>query len=145
MPAFNPVTVPLGGAEPLLGSWIRILLSGARERAVWWGARGRPIWLVESVSDADLERVHDPLMSPLVWDLGHIAAFEDLWVSGRGTGMRPLRPDLMEVYDATETPRAHRGDLPYLRRGDALDFMERVRERALLVLDGMDLAPGLGD
>jgi hypothetical protein len=72
----NPVTLPLGGAEPLLGSWIRILLSEARERT---------LWLVDSVSDEDLERVHDPLMSPLVWDLGHIAAFEDLWVSGRGS------------------------------------------------------------
>jgi iron(II)-dependent oxidoreductase len=128
--------VPLGGAEPLLGEWIRILLSDARERT---------LWLVESLSDADLERVHDPLMSPLVWDLGHIAAFEDLWVSGRGTGMAPLRPDLMEVYDATETPRAHRGDLPYLRCAGALEYMERVRERALRVLDGMDLSPGLGD
>jgi iron(II)-dependent oxidoreductase len=128
--------VPLGGAEPLVGEWIRILLSDARERTHW---------LVEAVSDADLERVHDPLMSPLVWDLGHIAAFEDLWVSGRGTGMEPLRPDLMEVYDATETPRAHRGDLPYLRYGAALEYMERVRERALLVLDRMDLSPGLGD
>jgi gamma-glutamyl hercynylcysteine S-oxide synthase len=128
--------VPLGGAEPLLEEWIRILLSDARERT---------LWLVESVSDADLERVHDPLMSPLVWDLGHIAAFEDLWVSGRGTGMRPLRPDLMEVYDATETPRAGRGDLPYLGRPDALEYMEQVRERALHVLDAMDLSPGLGD
>jgi iron(II)-dependent oxidoreductase len=136
MPAFNPVTVPLGGAEPLLGSWIRILLSEARERT---------LWLVQSVNDDDLERVHDPLMSPLVWDLGHIAAFEDLWISGRGTGMAPLRPDLMEVYDATETPRASRGDLPYLRHGGALDYMEAVRERALRVLDGMDLSPGLGD
>ena len=136
MPAFNPVTVPLGGAEPLLDSWIRILLSEARERT---------LWLVESVSDEDLERVHDPLMSPLVWDLGHIAAFEDLWVSGRGTGMAPLRPDLMEVYDATETPRAHRGDLPYLRRADALAYMDAVRDRALRVLGRMDLSTGLGD
>jgi iron(II)-dependent oxidoreductase len=134
--SFNPVTVPLGGAEPLLGEWIRILLSDARERTDW---------LVESLSDADLEHVHDPLMSPLVWDLGHIAAFEDLWVAGRGTGMEPLRPDLMEVYDATETPRAHRGELPFLPRAEALDYMERVRERALSVLDRMDLTPGLGD
>ena len=130
------VTLPLGGVDRLLRSWIRILLSDARERT---------LWLVESVTDADLERVHDPLMSPLVWDLGHIAAFEDLWASGRGTGTRPLRPDLMEVYDATENPRADRGTLPYLRRREALDYMERVRERSLSVLDGMDLSSGLGD
>src|SRR4051794_1572954 len=136
MPAFNPVTVPLGGAEPLLREWIRVLLADARERTHW---------LVETIEEAARERVPDPLKSPLVWDLGHIAAFEDLWVSGRGTGMAPLRPDLMEVYDATEPPRAHRGDLPYLRRAEALEFMEQVRERALRVLDRMDLSPGLGD
>jgi iron(II)-dependent oxidoreductase len=84
-------------------------------------------------------------MSPLVWDLGHIAAFEDLWVSGRGTGMAPLRPGLMEVYDATETPRAGRGNLPYLRRPGALEYLAQVRERALRVLDQMDLSTGLGD
>src|SRR3954469_10753365 len=136
MPAFDPVTAPLGGAEPLLDSWIRILLSETRERTMW---------LVEPVSDEDLERVHDALMSPLVWDLGHIAAFEDLWVSGRGTGMSPLRPDLMEVYDATETPRSGRGDLPYLRFAEALEYMQAVRDRALRVLDHMDLSPGLGN
>src|SRR3954454_18430401 len=113
----NPVTVPLGGAEPLLGSWIRILLSETRERTRW---------LVESVSDEDLERVHDPLMSPLVWDLGHIAAFEDLWVSGRGSGMAPLRPHLREACAATETPRAGRAPLPYLRRAEALEYMHAV-------------------
>ena len=37
------------------------------------------------MSDENLDRVHDPLMSPLVWDLGHIAAFEDLWI-GRELG-----------------------------------------------------------
>ena len=50
-------------------------------------ARERTFALVASISDCDLERVHSQLMSPLVWDLGHIAAFEDLWISGRGTGM----------------------------------------------------------
>jgi len=81
-----------------------------------------------------MDRVHDPLMSPLVWDLGHIAAFEDLWV-GRQTGTGPLRPELSVVYDATETPRAERGRLPYLRRVDALAFMEQVRERTLASRD----------
>lgn len=112
-------TTPLGG----VGS----LLTEARERT---------LALVEPVSDADLDRQHDPLMSPLVWDLGHIAAFEDLWVC-RETGSRMLRPDLAEVYDATETPRPKRGDLPYLRRNEAVAFMEQVRERALASLDSV--------
>jgi gamma-glutamyl hercynylcysteine S-oxide synthase len=98
-------------------------------------ARRRTLALVENVSDEDLDRVHDPLMSPLVWDLGHIAAFEDLWLAQRTGGMEPLHPDLAIVYDATETPRADRGDLPYLRRREALEFMAETRERSLEVLD----------
>ncbi len=107
---------PLGGVEPLLEE-----------------ARERTLLLVNGVSDEDLDRVHDPLMSPLVWDLGHIAAYEDLWIA-RDTGSELLRPDLAELYDAFETPRGERGELAYLRRDDALAFMETVRERSLSVL-----------
>ena len=95
-------------------------------------ARARTRWLVEPVCEEEMDRVHTPLLSPLTWDLGHIAAFEDLWLC-RSLG--PLRPELMEVYDATETPRARRGDLPYLRCRHAVAYLDAVRERALGVLD----------
>jgi iron(II)-dependent oxidoreductase len=102
-------------------------------------ARGQTLALVGEVSDDDLERVHSPLMSPLVWDLGHIATFEDLWLAHRGGGLPLLRPDLLEVYDAFETPRSGRGDLPYLRRAAAEQYMVAVRERVLgLGLDDGD-------
>ena len=110
----------------ILSSDVRELLAEARRRT---------LALVESVSDDDLDRVHDPLMSPLVWDLGHIAAFEDLWLAQRTGGLAPLRPDLAQVYDAAETPRADRGDLPYLRRSEALEFMAETRARSFEVLD----------
>src|SRR5258707_1119842 len=88
----------------------------ARALAGDLAAAGGATWaLVEPVSVEDLERVHSPLMSPLVWDLGHIAAFEDLWLVHRWAGEPMLRGDLAEVYDAFETPRAGRGELPYLR------------------------------
>jgi iron(II)-dependent oxidoreductase len=122
-------STPLGGVESLPKDAIPELLSDARERTMR---------LVEPVADADMDRVHDKLMSPLVWDLGHIAAFEDLWLCRRVGGLDLLRDDLAEVYDAAETPRARRGDLPYLRRGEAIDYMDAVRERSLAVLDRMD-------
>ncbi len=98
--------------------------------------RTRTLGLVAHLDDDALERVHSSLMSPLVWDLGHIAAFEDLWLAHRGAGLPLLRPDLAEVYDAFETPRAQRGELPYLRRDEALAYLDAVRERML------DLAAG---
>ncbi len=38
-------------------------------------ARERTLNLVAPLSDADVETAHSALMSPLVWDLGHIAAY----------------------------------------------------------------------
>jgi gamma-glutamyl hercynylcysteine S-oxide synthase len=105
--------------------------------------RARTLTLVGHLDDASLERVHSPLMSPLVWDLGHIAAFEDLWLVHRFAGLPLLRPDLAQVYDAFETPRAERGSLPYLRRAEALDYLAAVRERTRAVVDERGVGDGL--
>ncbi len=105
-------------------------------------ARERTLALVASVSDADLERVHSTLMSPLVWDLGHIAAFEDLWLVHRYGGRPLLHPELVDVYDAMETPRADRGELPFLGPRAARDYLERVRERTLEVIEERGVGDG---
>ncbi len=98
-------------------------------------ARERTCAIVAGVTDADLERVHSTLMSPLVWDLGHIAAFEDLWLAHRFGGLPLLRDELADVYDAFETPRAGRGELPFLRAGGAREYMAETRERSLAVIE----------
>jgi gamma-glutamyl hercynylcysteine S-oxide synthase len=100
-------------------------------------AQGREttLSLVAGVTEDDLERVHSPLMSPLVWDLGHIATFEDLWLCHRHGGEDLRRPELVSVYDAFETPRAGRGDLEYLPRDEAYAYLAAVRERALEIVE----------
>jgi len=127
--------MPPGGADPLADQYRAALAEG----------RERTLWLVEAVSEHDLSRQHDRLMSPLVWDLGHIAAFEDLWLCQGVGGLNPLRPELADVYDAAETPRAVRGDTRHLAHREVQDFLQDVRARALQVLDSTDLyAEGRG-
>ncbi|HTP22711.1 MAG TPA: ergothioneine biosynthesis protein EgtB [Solirubrobacteraceae bacterium] len=105
-------------------------------------ARRRTFALIASVSDDDLERVHSPLMSPLAWDLAHIAAYEDLWLVNR-YGERPLlRDDLAAMYDAFETPRAVRGDLPLLGPAQAREYLDEVRSRTLEVIDERGIGDG---
>jgi iron(II)-dependent oxidoreductase len=103
-------------------------------------ARERTLGLVDSISDQDLMKVHSPLMSPLAWDLGHIAAFEDLWLVHRGGGEPMLRANLAETYDAFETPRAERGELDFLDPDGARDYLAAVRTRSLELAEGR--APG---
>ena len=94
-------------------------------------ARDRTLGLVEHLAPDELERVFTPILSPLAWDLGHIAAYEDLWLNHRSAGLPLLRPDLAELYDAFETPRASRGEARFLRGAELLAYLEEVRARAL--------------
>jgi iron(II)-dependent oxidoreductase len=92
-------------------------------------ARESTLALIAHLSAEELQRVHSPIMSPLVWDLGHIAAYEDLWLSHRHGGEELLRPDLASLYDAFETPRAIRGEIEALDPEQAREYMAAVRER----------------
>src|SRR5215207_8516134 len=103
--------------------------------------RDRTLLLVEQISDDTLNAVHSPLMSPIVWDLGHIATFEDLWLAQATFGLPMLREALGQVYDPNAAPRSERGDLPFLRSEDAFRYMGEVRARTLELLDGADLSP----
>ncbi|MDX6699140.1 MAG: gamma-glutamyl hercynylcysteine S-oxide synthase [Solirubrobacteraceae bacterium] len=106
-------------------------------------ARERTLALVAAIPDDELERVHSTLMSPLVWDLGHIAAFEDLWLVHRFGGDPMVRRDLAEVYDAFETPRFARGDLPFLRAPEARAYLEEVRARARAATERLGAGDGV--
>src|ERR1700760_4756992 len=93
-------------------------------------ARRHTLALVAHLDDEQLERVHSAIMSPLVWDLGHIAAYEDLWLAHRLGERSLLRPELAALYDAFETPRAIRGDIETLGPADARGYMDVVCARS---------------
>ena len=123
-----------GGSRP--ASDRKAELAGRLEEA-----RVHTLNLIEPLTDEQLNRVYDPILSPLIWDLGHIANFEELWLVRRIGGREPLRGDLGELYDAIEQPRKIRGELPILKAGEVRPYMEQVRERTLEVLDGIELDP----
>lgn len=95
------------------------------------GVRARTHSLIAHLDRDALEQVHSPLMSPLAWDLAHIAAYEDLWLSHRHAREPLLRPDLAEVYDAFETPRSARGEVELLDAPASISYMAEVRERVI--------------
>jgi iron(II)-dependent oxidoreductase len=97
--------------------------------------RDRTLSLVADLPDDVVHQPLDPIMSPLVWDLAHIAAYEDLWAVHRLGGEPLLHEELAATYDAFETPRAVRADIELLDRPAALGYLEQVRDRTLGVLD----------
>jgi iron(II)-dependent oxidoreductase len=108
-------------------------------------ARARTIALIHPVGDELLNRVYSELLSPLAWDLGHIANFEELWLVQTVGGRKPLHGELGQYYDAIENPRRERGELPILHDAELRAYMAEVRERTLAVLDEVDIGPDAED
>jgi gamma-glutamyl hercynylcysteine S-oxide synthase len=98
-------------------------------------ARDRTALLTGSVEDADLIMQHSPLMSPLVWDLAHIANQEELWLLREVGGIDPMHPEIDPLYDAFEHPRSERPTLPLLLPDEARKYGHEVRGRVLDLLD----------
>ena len=122
-------------------------------------ARLATIDIVEALSDEQLAAQVTPILSPIAWDLGHMAEFEELWlvrVIDELTGDREIdgplsaapRTGLETIYDAVRTPRAERGALELPDRIELLRRLRLVRHAALERLRRVDLeigVPLLGD
>ncbi len=118
-------------------------LDAAQMLQAMGAARERTLALVSDLDEQQLERVHSPIMSPLVWDLGHIAAYEDLWLGHRYGGLELLRGELATLYDAFETPRAVRGEIEALGPADARAYMAAVSARVARVIAERGIGDGV--
>ena len=99
-------------------------------------ARERTELLTGCIDDGDLVRQHSPLMSPLVWDLAHVANQEELWLLREVGGREPMHPEIDPLYDAFEHPRAERPTLPLLPPAEARAYAHEVRGRVLDLVEG---------
>jgi len=108
-------------------------------------ARERTFELIEPLDDEQLNTVYSPILSPLAWDLGHIANFEELWLVRTIGGRDPLHGELGRFYDAIENPRKTRGELPILRDAELRSYLADVRERTLDVLDEVKIGEDAED
>ena len=102
-------------------------------------ARARTWTLIDPLNDADTRKQHNPLMSPLVWDVAHIGNFEELWLV-QELGKRPsINPTYDQIYDAFKNPRREREQLPLLDRHQCREYLAAVRAHALVHLEQLDL------
>jgi iron(II)-dependent oxidoreductase len=101
--------------------------------------RGRSVEMLAPLPDEVMLRQHSPLMSPLVWDLAHVANYEHQWLVRALTGEAPERPELDDLYDAFRHARADRHALAMLGPAEARAYGRAVRDRVIDVLPGLDL------
>lgn len=103
-------------------------------------ARQRTLFLIEPLTDEDLLLQHDPLMSPILWDIGHIAHFEELWLTRNLNGKIEFS-EMPGIYNPFENPRAVRGSLPLKPRAHMLGELDRIRDSVLARLESVEFDP----
>jgi len=101
--------------------------------------RARTARLVAPLDEDDLTRQFDRIMSPVVWDVGHVGNFEELWLLRTVAGRPAHDPRLDLVYNPFENPRWCRGDLDILGPAEADEYLREVRGDALEILRTADL------
>ncbi len=103
-------------------------------------ARSRTLLLTAPLTEEEATLQHSPLMSPIIWDLGHIAHFEEVWLlenletaGGDGEGLRG-------AYDPFRNPRSSRSELDLPSPTEARERMAAVRRAVLERLSTADLS-----
>ncbi len=105
-------------------------------------ARSQTLRLLSSLSDDQLKQQVLPILSPIAWDLGHIAEFEELWLVNAIDGLSEnadVHDRLSKDYDAIATPRGVRGQLELPASPDIMGQLRNVRREALRRAREVDL------
>jgi len=111
-------------------------LRGALER-VRLGTLG----LIDPLDHDDLHKQFDRIMSPVVWDVGHVGNFEEWWLLRKLDG-RPAHDEALDrVYNPFDNPRWVRANLPILPRDEAVEYLRNVRGEAMDLMRKLDLDP----
>ena len=97
-------------------------------------ARARTLLLVTGLSADELRVQHDPLMSPIVWDIGHIIHFEELWLTRNLHGAIRFS-EMPGLYNPMEHPRSTRSALPLPSLDELLRTGSAVRAATLHELE----------
>src|SRR5205085_173875 len=82
------------------------------------------------VADLTAEQLLGPrlrIVNPPLWEIGHVAWFQEKWVLRHLAGLAPSRPDADALYDSAAVAHDTRWDLPLPSREQTLAYMESVK------------------
>jgi len=129
--------MPQSRAGPTMGASVETLVQHVVD------ARERPFALVADLADEQLIGPRLSIVNPLLWEIGHVAWFQEHWVLGHGLGLPALRADGDALYDSSAIPHDTRWDLPLPSRAETLDYLRRVRAGVLDCLRNREPTPDL--
>src|SRR5262245_1421625 len=101
-------------------------------------ARTRTNALIGDLSDAQLIGPHLDIVNPLLWEIGHVAWFQERWALRHLRGQEPLMESGDALYDSAAVAHDTRWDLLLPDRAHTLLYMETVLNRVVELLGGRE-------
>ncbi len=89
-------------------------------------ARSRTLALIEDLTDEQLMGPRLPIVNPLLWEIGHVAWFQEKWTLRHLFQKDPIRADGDRLYDSMAVAHDTRWDLPLPSREETLSYMEKI-------------------
>ncbi len=102
----------------LLAGWVR-------------DTRRRTLDLAADLSGEQLLGPRLAILNPPLWELGHVAWFQERWVLRHASGAPPLRADADALYDSSAVPHDARWDLPLPSLDGTVAYLDAVRDGVL--------------
>ncbi|WP_116040827.1 selenoneine synthase SenA [Amycolatopsis palatopharyngis] len=106
-------------------------------------AANRVVELVDDLTDEQMIGPLLPTVNPLIWEIGHIAWFQEIFVLRRACGHEPILPFADAIYDSGAIPHDTRWRLILPSREETVSYVRTVAERvadAVLTRDATDVA-----
>jgi iron(II)-dependent oxidoreductase len=97
-------------------------------------ARARTLELIADLSDAQLMGPQFKIVNPLLWEIGHMAWFQENWILRHYQHKAPIRADGDSLYDSSHVPHDTRWALPLPSRRGTLDYMQQVLDTVVAQL-----------
>ena len=97
-------------------------------------ARAKTFKLVEDLTDEQMMGPKLETVNPLLWEIGHAAYFQELWIFRRN-GEKSLLPNVDKIYDSIHIPHEDRWGLPLVPRNEIYQYLRDIRDKVLDLLE----------
>ena len=93
--------------------------------------RSRTLELIADLSDDQLMGPQLKIVNPPLWEIGHMAWFQENWILRHYCNKPPLRADGDSLYDSSNVHHDTRWSLPLPSRQGTLDYMQQVLDHVI--------------
>jgi iron(II)-dependent oxidoreductase len=93
--------------------------------------RSRTLELIEGLNKQQLIGPKLDTVNPLIWEIGHVAYFYELWILRHLDGADSFLINADELYDSINIAHNDRWDLPLLSLDDTKNYMQQVHDAVI--------------